>query len=190
MTYSAKFGTGSKPLKFGAPAATKKAVAQPVKNQAEDTSALYQKFAQEAQAQAAPDSKAPKQARKANWAFFMACLYTFFGAQLLMVPYTLFEFGFAEFPQRMTDNFMASVIMARYIFILSFIAKFLGKISRKMDMAPRAAYVINGFMLSLIMAVGEAVTGNAIQPLSYCFFIAGGFGGYMFWHSRGCPEKT
>lgn len=189
MTYSAKFGTGNKSPRFGAAKPKIQPAIKQTHNHAEDTSALYQKFAQEVSANTA-STKTPRHASKANWAFFIACLYTFFSAQLLMAPYTLFEFGFAEFPQRMTDNFMASIIMARYIFMLSFIAKLLGKVSTRMDMAPRDTYIINGLLLSLIMAVGEVVTGNAIQPLSYCFFIAGGFGGYMFWHSRGCPTKA
>lgn len=196
MTHSAKFGTAKKPLQFGVTDAKtpaqrpSKTRATPLQSHIEDSAALYQKLSQEISAENIKKEKTPKQARKANWAFFMACLYTFFGAQLLMVPYTLWAEGFADFTQHMTDNFMTSIIMARYIFILGFIAKFLGKISNRMDMPPRDSYIINGFLLSLIMAVGELATGNAIQPLSYCFFIAGGFGGYMFWHSRGCPKKA
>lgn len=156
-------------------------------NAKQEQKALFQEFATQVASETKKEKPRAIAARGLAWSYFTACLYTFFATQVLITIYTIVTSGFGGLEDKFIGNTSDSLLMARNIFIFGIAAKILSAIAHTMTVEPRMIYIINGFTLGLVMAGGDYLSGQTIQPLSYCFCVSGAFGGYMFWRSRGCP---
>ena len=152
--------------------------------------ALYKRFASDNASSNIEQTKPPKHIASVKWSFFIACLYAFFAAQFLSMPFVLIETDAQPLTDRLMENFFNGLEMARYILILGFAAKTLGRIANSMTVEPRIMCMINGALLGSMMMIGDMIFSQPITPLAFCFSIGGAFGGYMFWNARGCPTLT